>query len=240
MKKYKSWFIALLLILLIVIILWVVKIPLTASCLSRKLKTDVGISKVSIKSNKMIISGFKLKNHKKTKSKYAFKADKLQIYYSFSKYFSSPSIIDSISLKNVNLDIECDNSLCTKNNWTTIIDKVNEKEQKKEYKDLIIKNLVIKNMNVQIIGLGLDFNNVKTLHIAEIKFNNISSKNGFPTQQLIAAIFRSIGLKDYLKGVMETKPMFENIIDIYKDVSDNLDKNLDGNKKVSIFRCLPF
>lgn len=221
MKILKYFVFILFIIICIFIFLWLIKTPITASYLSKKLKTGVVISKVSIASKQIILDQFKLINPKKTKSKYAFLAKKIQINYLLSKLFSSPLIIDSILLENVNLNIECKNPLCTKNNWTTIVNNVNEKEAKKNPKEIVIKKLVIKNMDVQITGLGLDFMKTKTTHIEEIELNNINSNKGFPTQQLITAIFRSSGLKDYLKGIMETKNMIENIIDTFKSVSEN-------------------
>jgi len=221
MKKYKGGFIAIFIIILIIVVLWIIKTPITAAYLSRKLKTDVRISNITVKSHNIIINGFKLKNPKKTKAEYAFITDKILINYSFSKVFSSPSIIDNILLENVNLNIACDNPLCTKNNWTTVINNINQKEKKETKKELLIKKLVIKNMNVQITGLGLNFTKIKTSHISLIEFNNISSKNGFPTQQLITAIFRSAGLKDYLKGIIETKEKLEKIIKPFNGISDN-------------------
>jgi hypothetical protein len=222
MKKYKGWILVFFIIILTIFILWIIKTPLIASYLSKKLKTDVSISSIGISTNRIVINNFKLKNPPKTKSKYAFVTNRITFSYSFSKLFSSPTIIDNILLENINLDIECDNPLCTKNNWTTIVKKIDENEQKKKSeKEILIKKLVMKEMDVQIVGLGLDFNKTKTAHISHIEFNNINSKTGFPTQQLIAAIFRSAGLKDYLKGLLDTKGIFENVIDTFKGVSDN-------------------
>ena len=222
MKKFKGWFIALFIIILIIIVLWVIKTPIAASYLSAKLKTDVSISNIGFSSNRIMLNNFSIKNPKKMKSKYAFIAKKIEINYSFSKFFSSPSIVDSILVKDINLNIECENPLCTKNNWTSLVVKVNDEEQKKRSKnELIIKKLVMSNMDVQIAGLGFPVTKTKKTNIAHIEFNNVSSKKGFPTQQLIAAIFRSAGLKDYLKGFLDTKGMIENIIQTFKGISDN-------------------
>jgi len=195
MKKFKGWFIALVIIILVIVVLWIIKTPLTASYLSNKLKTDVSISNMSVSSNLIQIKNFRLKNPRRSKNRYAFVAQSIEIRYSFSKLFNSPSLIDSILVKDVNLNIECANPLCTKNNWTTLVGNISDKEKrsasKKEY---IIKELELNNMDVEILGMGLDFTRKKQSHIASIKFYNINSKTGFPTQQLIAAIFRSAGL----------------------------------------------
>ncbi|NGX30191.1 MAG: hypothetical protein KR126chlam4_00238 [Candidatus Anoxychlamydiales bacterium] len=224
MKKYSPWFIALFVIILIVVVVWIIKTPIIASYLSNKLKTDVSMSNIAISTKKMEIKNFRIKNPRGSKSRYAFIAKKIEVNYSFSKLMSSPSIVDSILVQDINLDIECSNPLCTKNNWTNIVDNINAKEKKTvSKKEVILKTLSLKNMDVAITGLGLDFNKTKTINVASIEFNNISNKTGFPTQELIAAIFKSAGLKDYLKGILENKGFWESVIKGFKEVgaSDN-------------------
>ncbi|NGX34166.1 MAG: hypothetical protein K1060chlam1_00516 [Candidatus Anoxychlamydiales bacterium] len=224
MKKYSPWFIALFVIILVVVVVWIIKTPIIASYLSNKLKTDVSMSNIAISTKKMTIKNFRIKNPRGSKSRYAFIAKQIEVNYSFSKLMSSPSIVDSILVQDINLDIECSNPLCTKNNWTTIVDNINAKERKSaSKKEVILKTLSLKNMDVAITGLGLDFNKTKKTNIPSIEFNNISNKTGFPTQQLIAAIFRSAGLKDYLKGILENQGFWEGVIKGFKELgsSDN-------------------
>lgn len=221
MKKFKALFIVLFSIILLIIILWVIKTPIIASYLSSKLKTEVSISSIAISSKKMIIKNFRLKNPPKMKNRYAFEAKKIEVNASFFKFFSSPLVIDSIIVDGINLDIECSNPLCTRNNWTSIIDTINSRQKKASEKEVLIKSLIFNDMDVEILGLGLDFTKTKKSHVKEIKFSNVSSKTGFPTQQLIAAIFRSAGLKEYLQGIIEQKNFWENVIKGFKDVSAN-------------------
>jgi len=213
MKKFSPWFIALFVIILLVVVVWIIKTPIIASYLSSKLKTDVSMSNIAISTKKIEIKNFRIKNPRGSKSRYAFVAKKIDVNYKFSELMSSPSIVDSILVEDINLDIECSNPLCTKNNWTNIVDNINAKEKKSvSKKEVILKTLSFKDMDVAITGLGLDFNKTKKTHVASIEFNNISNKTGFPTQELIAAIFKSAGLMDYLKGILENKGFWEGII----------------------------
>ncbi len=224
MKKYSPWFIALFAIIVIVVALWVIKTPIIASYLSNKLKTDVSISNIAISTKKMTIKNFRIKNPRGSKNKYAFTAKNVDVNYSFSKLMSAPSIVDSILVQDINLDIECSNPLCTKNNWTSLIDNINAKEKKSvSKKEVILKTLSLKNMDVAITGLGLNFNKTKNTNVPSIEFSNISNKTGFPTQELIAAIFKSAGLTDYLKGILENQDFWEGVIKGFKEIgaSDN-------------------
>jgi len=232
MKKFKSWFIAFFIIIVAIIILWVIKTPIAASYLSSKLKTDVSMSNLGVSTKGMQIKNFRIKNPSKSKNRYAFEAKKVTINYSFAKLFASPSIIDDILIEDINLDIECLNPLCTKNNWTTIVDSVNAKEKRTvSKKEIIISSLSLKSMDVDIWGLGLDFDKKKTSHVASLQFNNISNKTGFPTQQLIAAIFKSAGLTDYLKGILESKGFWEGIMKGFKEVGSVEDNCLEESLK---------
>ena len=231
MKKHSPWFIALFVIILIVVVVWVIKTPIIASYLSNKLKTDVSMSNIAVSTKKMTIKNFRIKNPKGSKRRYAFTAKKIEVNYSFSELMSAPSIVDSILVQDINLDIECSNPLCTKNNWTTIIDNINAKEKKSvSKKEVLLKELTLKNMDVAITGLGLDFNKTKKVNVASIEFNNISNKTGFPTQELIAAIFKSAGLTDYLKGILESKGFWEGVIKGFKELGSS-DNSLEESLK---------
>jgi len=225
MKKTKGWiFVFLIAIVSILMLFWIIKTPLISSYLSNKLKTNVTLSKVSFSFKRMHIDNFKLKNTRKTKTKYAFIAKTIEINYAFPKLLSSPTVIDDILISNINLNIDCYNPLCTSNNWTEIVNNIRKKEEKTKVvkKEIIIKKLILKNMIVQISGFGLDLKE-KTVQIPRLEFKNISNKTGFPTEQLIAAIFKSAGLQNYLKEILEPKKALENIFKGLKfSKSDNI------------------
>ncbi len=222
MGRNKYWIIPIGVIILLFIFLWIIKTPVMAMYLSGKLKTDVKISSISISGNQMTIKGFKLKNPRGSKSKYAFTTNKIEVNYSFKKLLSNPSFIDSITVADIFLDIECKNPLCTKNNWTTIVDNINQKEKKSPSKrEVNISTLTFENIDVQISGFGIDFMKTKKKHISHISFNNVNSKDGFPTKELIKAIFGSVGLQDYLKGILDVKGKIDNILSPFTDLEDS-------------------
>ncbi|NGX55963.1 MAG: hypothetical protein K1060chlam5_00197 [Candidatus Anoxychlamydiales bacterium] len=206
MKKFKPFIIAIVAIFAVVIFVWIIKGPLISSYLTSKLKTNVSIKSVNLGFSKMVLKNFTIKNLRGNKTKFAFRADIIEVDYSLSKLFSSPSIVDSILVDNIKLNIECKNPLCSKNNWTGIVNNISMKEKKAtKEKEIRIKKITFKDLNVDIYNLGLDLTKKKTAYVKEIEFNNVNSKDGFPTKQLIAAIFKSANLRDYLKGVLDLK-----------------------------------
>ena len=222
MKKYGIWIISFFIIIVILVALWFLKEPIASTYLSYKLKTNVTISSINVSKNKILIKNFRIQNPKRVKEIYAFISKDITVNYSFSNLFSTPSVVDTITLYDVTLNIECANPLCSKNNWTDIAGNISKKEKSKpSSQEYIIRKLVMRDLNVSIEGLGLNFTQNKQTHISYLEFDNISSKKGFPTGQLIAAIFKSAGLKDYLKGFFDTKNMIETIIDTFKGIGEN-------------------
>lgn len=202
MKKFIS---IVVIIVVAIVALWFIKTPIIAGILSSKLKTSVSIGDIFVTPSHITIKNFKIKNPTGF-SGYALRTKTIRVDYSMKKLFSSPSIIDKVLIDDINLDVECTNPVCSKNNWTGIMNNVSEKESKsKSDTEVIIRSFVMKDMKVQIGGMGL-LGKTQTKTLDHIEFNNINSKDGFPTQQLISAIFRSAGLKDYLKGLLEDGP----------------------------------
>ena len=219
-SKKKLTSIIILAIIVLVLFLWFIKTPIMSAYISKKLKLDVSIGKVHMTPSHLKIKNFKIKNPEKTKSKNAFTCKKIEVDFSFSKIFSSPSIIDKISMEDIFIIIECDNALCTKNNWTMMVESVEQKEQKEEKKEVIIEKLILDDISVEVREIGLKKSKFLA-NISHIENYNVNSREGFPTQQLIAALFRSAGLKDYLKDIFEKQKFFENFLTPFKDLSEN-------------------
>ncbi len=199
MKKYIS---IIVIIIVAFVALWFIKTPILAGYLSSKLQTKVTIGDIYITPSHITIKNFKIRNPSGFNG-YAFRTRTIRVDYSMKRFFSSPSIIDRILVDDINLDIECTNPLCSKNNWTEIMGNVSKKESKKSSSvEVIVKAFVMKDLKVEISGIGL-LGKKETRKLSHIEFNDINSQDGFPTQQLISAIFRSAGLKEYLQGIID-------------------------------------
>jgi hypothetical protein len=103
------------------------------------------------------------------------------------------------------LNIEFSNPLGTKNNWTAIGEGMGDQKGEKE---VIIRKLILTNLNVKIRGLGLSIA-PKTQHIDRLEFNDIDSSKGFPTKELIAKIFQGAGLQQYIQDLFNPGNLLE-------------------------------
>lgn len=120
--------------------------------------------------------------------------------------------------------IECKDPVCTKNNWAEITDKIKEKKNDKDDEGIIVKTILINKLTVKITGMGISGKVKKKLTIDSITLNDINSKEGFPTKQLIVAIFQSAKMKDYLKGILDYKSFFNEILFPFNKPNKDLEK----------------
>jgi hypothetical protein len=182
---------------------WLIKAPIMSSYLSSHLKMDVSVGRISVGTGQMKIGNFSISNPKGYKTPTAFKAASIDALYQWKQVRGNPSVIDQILIDGIFLDIEFSNSLSTQNNWSELIRQMPKK--KNGSREVIIKRLILNNMTVQIRNQGL-LDSSKTQTFNQMEFTDISSKEGFPTHELIAKIFSNAGLMDTIKDVVPGGP----------------------------------
>lgn len=197
--KSLSWKFILLIFAAAVLFLWLIKAPVMSWYLTEKIKVPVSIGRISIWPSETTIHRFRVANPHGFKNRTALEAKVSKIDYQFSKLMGPVSEIDQIEIDDIFLSIDCSNPLCTSNNWTAIGDKMAKKEEKERNHRVVVHKLVLSNLNVHIHGLGIG-QPPQTKRIARLEFHEIDSDKGFPTQKLIRAIFRGLGLEQYLKN----------------------------------------
>jgi len=206
----------LVIILIAIVTFWVVKAPIMSSYLSSKLNVPVSMTGIKMRPSYTVISRFRIANPKGFRMAKAFSAKTITVNYGFKNLLATPSVIDQIVLRDLFLGIEFSNSLGTENNWTQILSGFEKKAGKKQGRSVLIKKLVLENLDVEIHGMGvtalLAGSAVQKKHIDHLEFNNIDSKNGFPTERLIQAIFGSAGLQDYIKKFLSPGGVIDNIL----------------------------
>lgn len=212
MKKFWTIFF---LILLLVAGLWIFKAPIISNYLSKKMKIGVTIDKIAISKNSATFSKLQILNPKEYKSSVAFSSDEVMIDYVLSEIKAKPTTIDKITLKDNVLNIECNNPICTANNWSKILSLVTEKKSSQEYQ---IKSLVLENLHVEISGL---INGSKSVDIAKMEFNDINSKEGFPTDLLIVEIFKKANLMNYIQDTLKNLKIFDKYFSPFKIFGSN-------------------
>jgi len=224
MKKIISLIV--LIVVIAVFALWIMKTPIISAYLSKKMKTKVSIGSIDFSKSRTKITNFRIKNPRKYKENVAFSSKTINIEYSWKELKKDPSTIDRIELNDNFLSVECSNPLCTSNNWTDIMSKISKKEEK-EKEEVIIKNITMNNLDVEILGMGLVPGSKKNVHLSSVSFRNVSSKEGFPTQQLISEIFKEAGINDLLKDFFKGNKGIDKYLNPLKKL---FGKKIEENK----------
>jgi hypothetical protein len=224
----KLWIIvgSVFLVLVIAIVaLWMVRASIVSLYLSHKMHLHISVASITPRTQFTKMSYLRIANPRRSEHPTAFSVKKIIIRYEWKQLWQTPTVIDSIEFNHVFLDIDFYNPLGTENNWTHIIAKMqsgqnSDKNKKHEY---IVRRLVLNDVHVRISGMGLKglVGEVENKHIAKIELHNINSQDGFPTEQLIRAIFGSMGLEKYIKDLL-------NPPKILKDVLSPIFKGLKG------------
>jgi hypothetical protein len=204
-----SWRIFLLILVAFVAFIWLVKTPLTAFYLTKKMGVNVSIGSINLGSSKTNMKDFSINNPRGFKSKKALQVQDTKITYGLKNLFHDPAEIDLIELNNVFLNIELSNLTGSVNNWTAIGDSALESDTKG--KEVIIHKLAIRNMTVDIKGLGLTKSS-QTKVIPYMEFLEINSKHGFPTKELIRQIFGGAGLQQYIQDLLSPQKVLQKLL----------------------------
>jgi len=214
-RKLHGFWLILVIIIIALIVLWFLKAPIMSSYLSRKMKVKVSMLAITLRPSYTKIYRFHISNPRGSKTRTAFSSKKITIRYSWKKLRQTPTVIDEIVLDDIYLGIEFYNPLGTDNNWSRIFAKMKEDEQKEKGKGggVIIRKLVLNNIEVAIYGMGLKglLGQVQKKKIPQIVFHDINSKEGFPTAQLIEEIFGSLGIQKFIKDLLSPEKIFKKI-----------------------------
>ena len=236
-ERFSYWKTHTLLTVVVIVIvamaaIWIFKGPIIATYLSSKLKVAVSLKSINITKSHMHISNFTIKNPWGYSSSYAFRGNNIDVNYNWSQLTNNPSYIDDIQIEGIYLNVDCNNVTCSKNNWTDILSKFEKKKQKASAREVIIRNLTLRNMTVEVFGMGLDSNSKNIIHIDSMHFSNISSKKGFPTDELIYEIFKRAGLNQYIQDILKaTKHLQDFLTPFFSEGERQEKEDLD---KVSV------
>ncbi|PIS01661.1 MAG: hypothetical protein COT84_01060 [Chlamydiae bacterium CG10_big_fil_rev_8_21_14_0_10_35_9] len=203
--------IIILIIVALIITLWLLKAPIIASYLSNKLGVNVSIGSIDVSKTGMSIRSFKINNPLGSRTSTAFSSKDIHVSYQWKELTADPNVIQEISMDDVFLGIEFYNLTGSQNNWTKILENVNQEKSKEDDNEVIIRRLIITNLSVQIRGKGLFESWEKVKDIDRIEFKNVSSKKGFPTGELIKEIFDEADIQKYLKEVLKPQNWLEKI-----------------------------
>lgn len=192
------------------VFVWLIKTPIMASYLTHKIKVPVSIGNVSIWPSQTNIRNFRVRNPHGFKTHSAFSVHNVEIVYDFHQLLQDPRRIQQITMDDIFLSIEFSNPLGTQNNWTAIASKI-PPEESRSGKELFIEKLILTNLKVEIRGLGFT-GAPQVQQIARLEFDQIDSKKGFPTKQLIQQIFQGAGIQQYIKEAFDPENVLEKVL----------------------------
>ena len=199
------------LVIFAVFALWYMKAPIVSVYLSNKLKVPISIKKIDFSRTHTVLQNFKVKNPRRQRNKVAFFSRNIDIFYSWKELKDTPAIIDNIEISDALLNVECKNPTCKSNNWTEIISNIPKRENGKEF---IIKKLKIDKLKVEIYSMGMIPGSRKEINVSNIELYNIKSSEGFPTKELVAAIFKDANILDFIKEILIKQNVLEKIFQL--------------------------
>lgn len=206
MKRFFGIFLLALIVLMGT--LWFFRTNIATAFLTHKLKLGISFQDINFSKNEITFSNFKIKSPKEFKHETAFISKKVTVRFVWSQITGDPSLIDKVIFKDNILTVECNNPLCSNNNWTEIISNVSKSTEEADGTEVVIKSLVFENLHADVFGLGLS-NGSKKSDVPSIELKDISSKKGFPTNELIAALFKQANLMDYIKDTLKSLKIFD-------------------------------
>jgi len=199
----------LLLIVAGIVFLWLIKAPIMSWYMTEKMKVPVSVSNISMWPSETVIHDFKIRNTREFSHRNALEIDKTTVNYQFSKLTGTPSVIDQIVCDGITLVVECSDAMCKGNNWTAIGAGMDKPE--KHPHEVLIHKLILTNIRAEIYGFGLKGTPI-VKQVDRLEFNEIDSAEGFPTKELIKAIFGGMGIDQYIKDLLNPQNVLKKAL----------------------------
>ena len=204
-----GWKFITLIILAAIIFLWLIKAPILSMFLTQKLRVPIFIEWASIYPNSMEMRGFKIKNPEHFKMPDAFTVQETTVDYQWREAFGNPLVFDQLALDDVFVGVEFVNASGSENNWTEISAHM---PKQKSTREVFIRKLILTNINIEIRELGRMAKPI-TRHVERMEFEEIDSKHGFPTEELIHRVFGPAGLEKFIQNVFNPGGILEDAVD---------------------------
>jgi hypothetical protein len=226
----KGWFgrligvgIALVAIILLGVFLLYSRLPDIASDkLTKMLKVAVQIEDIRLSYDKITIDSLEIANVPKSTLPKAFSVETLEFDTLLTNYMKDDIVIDEISLDKVYLGLEFVSPSNLTSNWTAILSPLTEesdsskKDAKKatkgssleEKKTVLIKKLVLTNIQVEIVYKSKGSAVTKLAPIDKIVLTNISTEDGLPMNQIansvLGEMLKSVLIKENMKDALDS------------------------------------
>lgn len=157
----------------------------------------------------------------------AFSCEQLIALAPVTNYLKKHVVVDQIEIDNIYLGLEFKTPLSTDGNWSKIIDQVNESSSVSSSRTVLIRKLILTNIDVDLVYRS-EGNTVKRLrHIDRIELNDVSSKEGVSSNQLTSLL-----IKEALKSILSEQNLQNLIRDVIQNPKEGIKKILNPFKKI--------
>lgn len=192
-----------------------------ASKLSDKMQVEVKIQDIGLSTNEVKVQKVEIANPAGSTLPKAFTVDTVQVDAPLTNYVKDQIVIDQVALNNIYISLELASANGMAGNWGKIIDNIKQtsgpQETKAENnKSILIKKLVLTNINVDLVN-GLLGGKVQKLDpIPRLEFENVSSVSGVPLEQVISLIVTAVLKQENVgnfieKAIENPKEMLDQI-----------------------------
>lgn len=195
-----------------IIFLWLIKAPLMSRYLTKEMGVPVSVRTISMWPSMTTIRQFRISNPSGYPSRTAFEVDRTRVEYRWKALNANPHEIDLITLDDVFLYIFIKDASGKDNNWADIGAGMPERKER-QGEGVLIHKLVLKNMTVKTEGPGAKALGVEGVqHFNQMEFEEIDSKEGFPTKELVSKIFQGAGLRQFIERFVNPTQQLQKVI----------------------------
>jgi len=189
---------------------------------SDALQTAVSLKKVDLSPSDINLEELVVSNVPGSVLPDAFSAKTISLNAPLTNYIKDDIVIEEIDLDGVYLALEFESPTNTTSNWNVLMKPLSsDPPSSRSKKTVLIKTLVITNINVDLVYKNKGSNVKKLPRIEKIVLTNINSEEGFPMDQImnsvlgqmLKSVFIQQNLKDALNGLLnQPKDTAEGIL----------------------------
>jgi len=186
---------SILFIFVVTMFVWLVKDSVLSHFIFRKIDLDISATNMWISPSNIKMDNLRVKNPNNFNLRSAFSSKKVTVDYNYTDLTSNPGYIDQITFDDAFLTIECEDQVCTDNNWKELIRR--KSSHKKNY---VIDRVVFRNLTVEVQMPRNGIEPKKLKQIPYLELTQVVSDKGFPIQTIIKKTFEQADLQRYSKG----------------------------------------
>lgn len=234
MKKFLSGLFGVIFVLIIAAVLIVFfgwsRVPdWLASRLEEQLQVHVSIDDLHVSWESIDIQKLEVGNPSGYTLPKAFSAEQILIQAPATVYLHDRIIIDQLEIDNIYVGLEFDKQGSKRGNWTVLMKNLKEHEQRTggHGKSVLIKKLILNNLSITLAYRDGSKKPQKLKTIKHLEFDNVTSEEGLPTDQIANIIMREMlksiftleNLGNMLEGFLESPTKgVDNLVTPFKKI----------------------